>query len=375
MKSGRILGRTLLFALPVLLGFGVFYAWWIQEHGWQIQLANWKMLFLLPAAAALYAIAWAAWRPLRAEPGASTPRLFVSRGEDLSRVPRGWRARLSELPAALRLVSVVLLGVALARPQRVGAAETVELSGIDIVIALDLSGSMRAADLQPTRLEAAKDVISAFIQRRRSDRIGLVVFGREAFPALAPTLDRTALAQTVRMMDIGVLSDESHGATAIGDGLGASLNYLRRSDARSKVVVLLTDGANNAGHVDPNHAAQFASALHVKVFTILMGASETAPVMTGRDIFGRPVYQQAHFPVDPALLQRIAQETGGQFFRAGDRVALEQAFHTILDRLERSRIADVGTRPSEKFHWLVVPALLLLALEVLLSSTLLRRFP
>ncbi len=373
--SRRVLLRTLGFALPMLGAFAVFYAWWISDNRWQIELARWKMLLLLPAAAALYVVAWALFRPVRAQPGASSAHLFFSRGLDLRKLPRGWRARAMELPGALRLTAIVLLGVALARPQRVGAVETTELSGIDIVLTLDLSGSMRAADVTPTRLQAAKEVIDQFIAHRRTDRIGLVVFGREAFPALAPTLDYTALRQTVAAMEIGVLNEESHSGTAIGDGLGAALNYLRRSDARSKVVVLLTDGANNAGHVDPLHAAQFARALHARVFTILMGQSDEAPIVTGRDIFGRPVSQMARFPVDPALLQRIAQETDGQFFRATDRASLEQTFQTILDRLERSRIADPTSRPSEKFHWLVVPAVLLLALELLLASTVLRRFP
>jgi Ca-activated chloride channel family protein len=375
MTPRRSLLKTLLFALPLLALFAFAYAWGIADKGWEIRLLHWRYLFALPVAAAVYALAWVLYRPLRAAPGASGARLFVSRGGDMSRLPRGWRAQLMELPAALRLTAVVLVALALTRPQRVDAPESLELSGIDIVLVLDLSGSMRASDLQPTRLQAAKDVIDAFIQRRRTDRIGFVVFGREAFPALAPTLDYTALRQTVSAMEIGVLSEESHGATAIGDGLGTALNYLRRSDARSKVVVLLTDGANNAGHVDPNHAAQFAGALHVKVFTVLMGQSDEAPIVTGQDLFGRPVVQMAHFPVDPALLQHIAQETSGQFFRAADRASLEQAFHTILDRLERSRIADAGVRHAELFPFLVIPAALLLALEILLASTVLRRFP
>jgi Ca-activated chloride channel family protein len=375
MNPRRALLHTLAFATPMLAALAFFYAYWVLDHQWVLQLARWKYLFALPLALAVFIVTTVLYYPLKAAPGASSAHLFFSRGFDLARMPRGPRARYMALPSALRLVAVVLLGVALARPQRVDAPETLELSGIDIVLSLDLSGSMRASDVQPTRLQAAKEVIDRFIQRRRTDRIGLVVFGREAFPALAPTLDYTALRQTVSQMDIGVLSEEAHSGTAIGDGLGAAVNYLRRSDARSKVVVLLTDGANNAGHLDPNTAAQFAAALHAKVFTILMGQSDEAPIQTGTDLFGRPVIQMAHFPVDPALLQRIAQVTGGQFFRATDRNSLEEAFHTILDHLERSRIADAGVRHQELFPWLVLPALALLALEILLSSTVLRRFP
>lgn len=367
----RTLGFGLLLALAIL---GVLFEY-AHAKGWTLTVAHWRYLLLLPASALLYGLGWLLYRRRGGAPGLSQARLFVSRGSDFAKMPVGPRAQFMELPGGLRIAAITLLAVALARPQRVDAPETVELSGIDIVLVLDVSGSMRASDLQPTRMQAAKDVIDAFIGHRRTDRIGFVVFGREAFPALAPTLDYTVLRQTVAAMDIGVLSDESHSGTAIGDGLGTALNYLRRSDARSKVVVLLTDGANNAGHLDPNHASQFAEALHVKVFTVLVGTSDEAPIVTGQDLFGRPVVQTARFPVDPALLQRIASQTQGQFFRAGDRASLEEAFHTILDRLERSRIADAGVRHTELFPWLVVPALILVALEVLLASTVLRRFP
>lgn len=375
MTPRRALRDTLMFSVPMLALAAFVYAYVVIDHAWQVSLARPVFLLALPLALLAYIVGVLVWRPLRAAPGASTARLFFSRGSDAARMPVGGRARFMHFPAALRVTAIVLLGAALARPQRVDATESLELSGIDIVLVLDMSGSMRASDLQPTRLQAAKEVILNFIDRRRTDRIGFVVFGREAFPALAPTLDYTVLRGTVQQMEIGVLSDESHSGTAIGDGLGAALNYLRRSDARSKVVVLLTDGANNAGHVDPNHAAQFAGALHVKVYTVLVGQSDTAPIVTGQDLFGRPVVQMARFPVDPALLQHIASVSDGQFFRAVDRASLDQAFHTILDRLERSRIADTGVRPIELFMWLLIPAMFLIALEVLLSSTLLRRFP
>ena len=202
--------------------------------------------------------------------------------------------------------------------------------------------------------------------------MGLVVFGREAFTVVPPTLDYTVLQRMVSALSLDLIDGSG---TAIGDGLGTALNRLRHSDARSKVVVLLTDGANNAGHVDPREAAQLATALRVKVYTILVGTAEEAPVQQGVDLAGRPVYATARFPVDPQLLQDIATTTGGQFFRAVDRAGLAQSFHTILDHLERSKIADAGARYAELYPWLVVAALALLALEVLLSSTRLRRFP
>ena len=375
MNLRRSVGETLLFALPLLLLFAFGYAYVVVNEAWKVSLARPAMLLLAPAAALVWLLGVIVLRKWRASPGDSSTHLGFSRASEAARMPAGLRARLVQVPAALRLCAIVLLAVALARPQRVDASESLELSGIDIVLVLDMSGSMRAADLQPTRLQAAKEVILSFIDRRRTDRIGLVVFGREAFPALAPTLDYAVLRGTVQQMELEVLSEESRAGTAIGDGLGTALNYLRRSDAHSKVVVLLTDGSNNAGHVDPRHAAQFANALRVKVYTVLMGQSDQAPIVTGTDQFGRPVVQMANFPVDPALLQHIAQESDGQFFRAVDRAGLEFAFHTILDRLERSRIADAGVRPTEMFVAFALPAALLLALEILLASTWLRRFP
>lgn len=375
MNTMRSTRNIIAWAASILLTITAGFVYYVFSHGLKIELAKPWWLLSLPLLLVGYAAAWIILGRRNAGPGASAPRILVSRGAELSKLPKGIRARLMELPAALRVCALVLMGVALTRPQRVDAPETLELSGIDIVLVMDMSGSMRAQDIQPTRLQAAKEVIDNFITRRRSDRIGFVVFGREAFPALAPTLDYQALRQTVGAMEIGVLAEDSHAGTAIGDGLGAALNYLRRSDARSKVVVLLTDGANNAGHLDPDHAARFAEALQVKVYTVLVGTSDDAPITTGQDFFGRPVVQRAHFPMDPALLQRVATVSGGQFFRASDRTALEQAFHSILDRLERSRIADAGVRHTELYGYILMPAVLLLALELLLSSTLLRRFP
>lgn len=340
--------------------------------GWEVRWKNPWAFALLPAALVAWLLARWLGKPLGASPGEGLARLKVSQGAVMAAAPRTLWTRLAHLPGALRVCAVVFVVVGLARPQRVDAPDAIELSGIDIVISMDLSGSMRAADLQPTRLEAAKEVVSDFIQRRRSDRIGVVVFGREAYTVVPPTLDYTVLQRMVQSLSLELIDG---GATAIGDGLGTALNRLRRSDARSRVVVLLTDGANNAGHVDPREAAQLATALRCKVYTILMGTSEEAPVQQGVDLAGRPVYTTARFPVDPDLLQEIARRTGGQFFRATDRASLARSFHTILDQLERSRIADAGARYAELHTWPVVAALLCLALEALLSSTRLRRFP
>ncbi len=358
---------SILVALLAVAALG-----WVWAQGWQVQL-KWPLALLsLPLAALVWVGARFLYRPLGASPGESAARLYVSQGAALASAPRTLATRLVQLPAALRVVAIVLVAVAMARPQRIDAPDELELSGIDIVLSIDLSGSMRAADLQPTRLAAAKEVVAEFIRRRRSDRIGLVVFGREAYTVVPPTLDYTVLQRMVDQLSLELIDG---GGTAIGDGLGTALNRLRRSDARSKVVVLLTDGANNAGHVDPREAAQLAVALRCKVYTILVGQSDEAPVQAGVDLRGQPVFQTQHFPVDPALLEEIARLTGAEFFRAADRATLERSFHRILDHLERSKIADAGVRYGELYAPIAIAALLALVLEAMLSATRLRRFP
>ncbi|MFO0649797.1 MAG: VWA domain-containing protein [Polyangiales bacterium] len=363
---------TVIMASVILAVLAAAALGWIWSQAWQVQL-KWPLALLsLPIAGLAWFGARLLYKPLGASPGESAARLYVSQGAALAASPRTLATRLVQLPAALRVVAIVLLGVALSRPQRVDAPDELELSGIDIVLSIDLSGSMRAADLQPTRIQAAKDVVAEFIRRRRSDRIGLVVFGREAYTVVPPTLDYTVLQRMVDALNLELIDG---GGTAIGDGLGTALNRLRRSDARSKVVVLLTDGANNAGHVDPREAAQLAVALRCKVYTILVGQSDEAPVQQGVDLRGQPVYQTQRFPVDPALLEEIARSTGAEFFRAADRATLEQSFHRILDQLERSKIADAGVRYGELYSPLAIAALVALLLEAALSSTRLRRFP
>ena len=180
-------------------------------------------------------------------------------------------ARLRDLPTVLRLAAVVLVGVALARPQSSRASDDLELEGIDIVIALDLSGSMQETDLVPNRLEAAKMVIQDFVRRRPSDRIGLVVFGREAYTHIPLTLDHGTFLRMLGELRLGIIDGNG---TAIGNGIGVALNRLRKSDARSKVIIVLTDGENNAGNISPEQAARYAETLKVKIYTILAGDSE-----------------------------------------------------------------------------------------------------
>jgi Ca-activated chloride channel family protein len=287
-----------------------------------------------------------------------------SRGQELARARKGLAGRLIALPRALRLAAVALVALALARPQTTSPDRDVEVEGIDIVLALDLSNSMEETDLLPNRLEAAKQVIDDFIHRRRNDRLGLVVFGREAFTQCPLTLDYAALRTMLRQIEIGLVDGRG---TAIGNALGVALNRLRHAEAQSKVIILLTDGDNNAGNISPLQAARFAQALGVKIFTILVGQNDDAPVA------GRAPHRR--YPVNPKLLEQIATMTGGTPYLATDRQALEQRFHQILEELDKSSLRDRGTVYAEVFPRFLWPAFILVLIEAALSLTRLRKFP
>jgi Ca-activated chloride channel family protein len=284
---------------------------------------------------------------------------------------RGFFSHIFTLPAVLRVVAIALLVLALARPQTRERGGRVEVEGIDIVLALDLSNSMEATDLLPNRLEAAKRVVDDFIKRRRSDKIGLVVFGREAFTHCPLTLDYSVLRTMLAEMQLGLIDGA---ATAIGNAVGVALARLRKSDAKSRVIILLTDGDNNSGNVTPAQAARYAHAMGVKVFTILMGPKE-GEVTAGRDLFGRPIRLRRQYPVNPKLLQEIATKTGGKAYRATDRQALEQNFESILDELDKSTRRDVAAVYSDAYRPFAALALILILLELLLSLTRFREFP
>jgi len=300
------------------------------------------------------------------------PRLQVSRASDLHSLPEGPRLWLEPLLTGARAVSVLLMSLALMGPQSIHARDATEVQGIDIVLTIDLSLSMQAADIRPNRFLATQAVVDEFVQKRPNDRIGAVIFGRDAHTLLPLTTDHEALRGMIGELSLGVI--EGRG-TAIGNAIGTALNRLRRSDAKSKVVILLTDGDSNSGNVSPLQAADFAKALGVKVYTILMGRSDDAPVAAGRDLFGRPVFDRGNFPVNPELLKNVASQTGGEAFQVADRAALERSFHTILDHLERSQIKDAGRVYGELFPVFLWPAVLLLALELALGSLVLRRWP
>lgn len=269
----------------------------------------------------------------------------------------------------LRYLALVLLIFALARPQSGSAREVIMGEGVDIAIVLDISGSMAALDFEPNRLGAAKQVIRDFIEGREYDRIGLVIFASEAFSQVPPTLDYQVLERvlddTQVSWDIGLDS-----GTAIGLGLANGANMLRDSEAKSKVIVLLTDGANNSGQIDPLTAADIAKALDIRVYTI--GAARPGPAALPFPD-GHIEYRDSE--IDEETLMQIADLTGGLFFRAEDETGLREIYNTI-DELERSQVEiRTFTRYTELAAWLLIPAGLLLAMEMLLRKTVFRTIP
>jgi len=291
--------------------------------------------------------------------------LVYSRASELGAERPGIVARLRDLPVALRVFSIALLGLGLARPQTSTREDNLDLEGIDIVITLDMSGSMEERDLVPNRLEAAKAVIQDFVRRRPSDRIGLVIFGREAYTYAPLTLDHGTLLRMVADLRSGIVDGRG---TAIGNGLGVALARLRKSDAKSKVVILLTDGDNNAGNISPIQAATFAQKLGVKIYTILAGARDSAAEEDDRSGGGR-------YPTNPKLLEEIAAMTGGMPYLATDTNALVRRFQSILEDLEKSRIKDRSVLWAELYPFFLWPAFAALLLETLLRLSRLRRLP
>jgi Ca-activated chloride channel family protein len=272
---------------------------------------------------------------------------------------------------ALRAAVLVLVVLALARPQTGRTKHTTYSEGIDIMLVLDTSGSMQAQDFEPkNRLHVAKEVVKEFVGLRTQDRIGLVVFAADALTQCPLTLDHALLTKLVDSVDFGMLED----GTAIGVALATACNRLRGSEAKSKVVVLLTDGQNNAGMVDPTTAARVAASLGLKVYTIGVGTRGRAPVPIDDPVFGRRLIS-VEVDIDEVTLRRIADLTGGAYFRATDRRELREIYQRI-DEMEKSKVeSETFVEYSDRMAWLVLPALGLLLLELGLAETVLRETP
>ncbi|UBM63444.1 VWA domain-containing protein [Candidatus Sulfidibacterium hydrothermale] len=299
----------------------------------------------------------------------STPELLFSGLKPFENATPSLKAKLIHSLFVLRMLALSFLIIALAGPQKVSSKSNINIEGIDIVIALDVSGSMRARDFQPDRIGAAKNIAIRFIKGRPNDRIGLVIFSGEAFTQAPLTLDHSVLISLLREVKSGMIQD----GTAIGDGLATAVSRLKDSKARSKVIILLTDGVNNSGAIDPETAAELAKMYGIRVYTIGVGSYGYAPypVQTPYGI----QMQQMKVQIDEALLKKIARETGGKYFRANNNRKLSAIFKEI-DRLEKSKInVQQFRRKYELFFPFALAALLLFVLEVSLRYVFFRRLP
>ncbi len=328
-------------------------------HPWLLLL-----LLLLPLAA---------W--LKGRRG-SSPAFVYSSVKLVAGLAGARRSRAGNLLAALRWLALALLIVALAQPRLMKSTTEVKASGVDIVVALDMSGSMISEDFEVrgervNRFNMARSVLKKFIDQRPNDRIGLVLFASQAFIGTPLTLDHDFLQENLDRLEIGAIEQNS---TAIGDGLGTAINRLRDLKAKSKIVILMTDGQNNSGKLDPLLAAEAAAAMKVKVYTVGIGEQGTAPMpvfMNGQKVG----YQNVPVDVDENTLQKIAAKTGGKYYRADNAEKFQQIYAEI-DKLEKTdATVKKYTQFDELFPWFVAGGLALLLLELGLGQTILRRLP
>lgn len=286
------------------------------------------------------------------------------------RMPRTLRYWLRDMPIVLRLAALAVLIVALARPVEAHSSTESSTEGIDIVLAMDISGSMLARDFEPDRITASKHLASEFASMRVGDRISVVAFAGEAFTQCPLTSDKASVGTMLSRLRSGVVDD----GTAIGNGLATAINRLRESGSKSKVVVLLTDGVNNRGQISPIMAAEIARDMGIKVYTIGVGTKGQAP-MPAVDMFGNQSYVMADVEIDEQLLRNIAKTTGGEYFRAVDNEALKQIYARI-DEMEKSEVQITHYTSYEElyFGWLLL-GLLLLAAEFAIERLVLNRIP
>lgn len=280
---------------------------------------------------------------------------------------RTWKSRIRPWLPLLKTLSFIFLVIALARPQNALEEEKITSEGIDIVIATDISGSMLARDFQPDRLEASKNTAIEFVDNRENDRVGLVVFAGESFTQCPITSDHNILKKLMSEVKSGLIED----GTAIGMGLATAVNRLKDNESKSKVIILLTDGVNNKGFIDPRTAAETAKEFDIKVYTIGVGTKGMAPYPS-RDIFGRTVLQNVEVQLDEELLQEIAEITGGKYFRATNNNSLKSVYSEI-DKLEKTEVEVTSIkRYTEQFRFFALVAGLLLLLDILLRHTIFR---
>lgn len=318
----------------------------------------WLLLIIAPLTV------WYIYRLKKAYPALhfSSTQAFKLIGTDL-------RVKLRHSLFALRMIVLACIIIIIARPQSKKSWQTSSTEGIDIMLAIDISGSMLAEDFKPNRLEAAKDVAVEFISSRRNDRIGLVIFAGESFTQCPLTTDHTVLINLFKDIRSDLLSD----GTAIGSGLATSVNRLRESNAVSKVVILLTDGVNNRGSVAPLTAAEISHAFGVRVYTIGVGKQGMAPYPV-QTAFGTQ-YRDMEVKIDEDVLKQIADITGGKYYRAEDKEMLKTVYNEI-DQLEKTKLQVTDfSKPEERFFWFAVIALMSLFIELLLRLTIYKPMP
>ncbi|HPD95430.1 MAG: VWA domain-containing protein [Bacteroidales bacterium] len=324
---------------------------------WGLDFEYPNILYLMLVIPAM--IGWYIYRQKDEKPSLSysTIQPFVSKHKDIT-------VYLRHVPFSLRTIAVAFVIFALARPQSTNIQKNVSTEGIDIVLALDVSGSMLACDFKPDRLEAAKEMGIKFISGRETDRIGMVIFAGESFTLCPLTTDHATLINMIKDVKMGVLED----GTAIGSGLGTAISRLKESDAKSKVIILLTDGNNNRGEIAPLTAAEIAKSFGIRVYTIGVGSYGTAPYPVQTPFGIR--YQDMKVEIDENLLTQIAQMTNGEYFRATNNKALEEVYNKI-DKLERSKIkVSEYSMHEERYRWFLLPAFLILLVEFMLRKLL-----
>lgn len=283
---------------------------------------------------------------------------------------RSWKSTFRHVPFILRLLAVSCIIIALARPQTRNDEELKNGQGIDIILCMDVSGSMLAQDFLPDRMEASKQMAASFVDMRPTDRIGVVIFSGESFTLVPLTTDKNVLKAQIFNIQRGLLED----GTAIGDGLGVSVDRLKSVKTKSKVIILLTDGEDQGGRIDPLAGKELAKAYGIRVYTIGVGSEGYAPVPVP-DGAGGTTTRQQKVNIDEKLLRMIAEETGGLYFRARDNESLKRIY-TEIDKLEKSRIEVTSLRRyTERFFPFALAAATLILLELVLRFTIFRKFP
>lgn len=320
----------------------------------------WLLLIWVPL------IAWYVLKQRKAQ-----PTMLLSSSSAFAQLPTSWKVYAKHASFVLKLLAIGCLIVILCRPQTHDSWSKSETEGTDIVVALDISTSMLAKDFSPNRLDAAKDVATQFVSGRETDNIGFVIFAGEAFTQVPMTTDKATLVNSIHDVEIGALDD----GTAIGDGIATAINRIKDGKAKSKSIILLTDGSNNTGVVAPLTAAQIALKYGIKIYTIGVGTNGTALYPVAMDYSGHIQYERLPVVIDEATLKKIASSTGGKYFRATNKGVLKQVFNEI-DQLEKTRMDVRNFSHTEDNYmpwaWLL---LLILVLDSVLNYAVLRRIP